>query len=253
VIRTDAIVLHAFDYRETSRIVRLATREVGVVSVIARGAKRTGGKFGQGIDLFTSGAAQILLHPTRDLHTLSTFDATRARPGLAASLARFGAAAALSELGMRCAPEDGGGAIHDVLAEGFDAVSVAAPHEVIPRTVTVAWRLAEALGFAPTLEHCAACHEALAPDAAVRFSPRAGGALCARCAALAPGARALPAEARAMLLAWGAGEAVIPEDAKVARAHQRLVREFLEEHLADGKPLRAWRDWESGGGSTESR
>jgi DNA repair protein RecO (recombination protein O) len=253
VIRTDAIVLHAFDYRETSRIVRLATREAGVVSVIARGAKRTGGKFGQGMDLFTSGAAQIVLHPTRDLHTLSAFDATRARPGLAASLARFGAAAALSELGMRCAPEDGGGAIHDVLVAGFDAVSVAEAHEVIPRTVSAAWHLAEALGFAPTLEHCAACHEALDREESVRFAPRAGGALCARCAALAPGARALPADARAMVLAWAAGEEGIPADAKVARAHQRLVREFLEEHLADGKPLRAWRDWEMNGGHPESR
>ncbi|MFM8909685.1 MAG: DNA repair protein RecO [Gemmatimonadota bacterium] len=195
----------------------------------------------------------MVLHPTRDLHTLGSFDATRARPGLAASLARFGAAAALSELGMRCAPEDGGGAIHDVLVAGFDAVSVAAPHEVIPRTVTAAWHLAEALGFAPTLEHCAACHEALDTAEAVRFSPRAGGALCARCAALAPGARALPADARAMLLAWASGEEVIPEDAKVARAHQRLVREFLEEHLAEGKPLRAWREWEASGTSAESR
>jgi DNA repair protein RecO (recombination protein O) len=38
-LATDAIVLHAFDYRETSRIVRLATRDVGMVSVIARGAR----------------------------------------------------------------------------------------------------------------------------------------------------------------------------------------------------------------------
>jgi DNA repair protein RecO (recombination protein O) len=247
VIRTDALVLHAFDYRETSRIVRLATREAGVVSVIARGAKRTAGKFGQGLDLFTSGAAQIVLHPTRDLHTLSTFDATRSRPGLAESMSRFGAAAALSELGMRCAGEDGGGAVHDVLVAGLDALCVADQEATIVRAVTAAWGLADALGFAPTLETCASCHEVLPPEATVRFAPRAGGALCARCAALAPGARALPAEARAMLLAWSAGEDLVPDDPKVARAHQRLVREFLEEHLADGKPLRAWRDWEASG------
>ncbi|MFM2140509.1 MAG: hypothetical protein RLZZ25_774 [Gemmatimonadota bacterium] len=253
MIRTDALVLHAFDYRETSRIVRLATREAGVVSVIARGAKRTGGKFGQGIDLYTSGAAQIVLHPTRDLHTLAAFDATRARPGLAASMPRFGAAAALSELGMRCAPEDGGGAIHDVLVAGLDAISVAEPEAVVPCAVAATWRLAEALGFTPSLAQCAACDAPLGAAREVRFSPRAGGALCLPCAALAPGSRTLPAEARATLVAWASGAVVIPTDPKVVRAHQRLVREFLEEHLADGKPLRAWRDWEAGGGAADAR
>ena len=132
-------------------------------------------------------------------------------------------------------------------------MSAAAPDEVVPRAVTAAWRLAEALGFAPSLEQCAACDEPLAAEAIVRFAPRAGGALCAPCAALAPGARSLPPEARAMLIAWGAGESRVPNDPKVARAHQRLVREFLEEHLADGKPLRAWRDWEGSGSPADAR
>ena len=34
------------------------------------------------------------------------------------------------------------------------------------------------------------------------------------------------------------------DDARVARAHQRLLREFLEEHLADGRALRAFAAWE---------
>ena len=34
---TDALVLHLFDYLESSRIVRVATRELGVQSVLARG------------------------------------------------------------------------------------------------------------------------------------------------------------------------------------------------------------------------
>ena len=33
------------------------------------------------------------------------------------------------------------------------------------------------------------------------------------------------------------------------RAHQRLLREFLSEHLADGRPLRAYDVWERNGWS----
>jgi DNA repair protein RecO (recombination protein O) len=245
VIQTEAIVLHGFDYRETSRIVRLATREAGVVSVIARGAKRPKSRFGQGLDLFTSGMAQLALHPTGDLHTLTAFDATRARPSLAESLARFNAAAALGELCMRFGPEDSGGAIHDALGVGLDAIGTAEDADVAERTIAAAWRLVHEIGIAPTLDSCASCHRALADDEVVHFSHRAGGALCRLCSALAPGSRPLPADARRTLILWARGERAVLSDRPTVRAHQRLLREFLEEHLADGRPLRAWIAWES--------
>ena len=50
---TEAIVLHAFDYLETSRIIRLMTREAGVQSVLARGARNSRKRFGNAGDLFS--------------------------------------------------------------------------------------------------------------------------------------------------------------------------------------------------------
>ena len=44
---TDAIVLHAFDYLESSRIIRLLTREAGVQSALARGARKSRGQQNQ--------------------------------------------------------------------------------------------------------------------------------------------------------------------------------------------------------------
>ncbi len=241
---TDAIVLHGFDYRETSRIVRLATRDAGVVSAIAKGAKRPKSRYGQGLDLFTSGVAHLLLHPSRDLHTLTGFDATRARPELAGSLARFAAASALAELCIRFGSEAVQGEIHDLLARGLDALGVAADDAVAAVTLAAAWQLVAELGFAPTLESCAVCHRPIGAEEVVRFGHRAGGALCRLCAPQAPGARALPADARAALITWIAGGRVSGPGEAAARAHQRLLREFLEEHLADGRALRAWGAWE---------
>lgn len=246
MIQTEAIVLHGFDYRETSRIVRLATREVGVVSALARGAKRPKSRYGQGLDLFTSGIAHLTIHPTRDLHTLTGFDASRARPQLAASLHRFAASAALAELCLRFGPDDNNGAIHDVLAEGLDAIGEATDAVVVERTLAAGWRLIAELGFAPSLETCAACHRPLDADEDVRFAHRAGGALCRLCAALAPGARALPAAPRHALLTWSRAERMESIEGPTARAHLRLFREFVEEHLADGRPLKAWSTWERG-------
>lgn len=243
MIETAAIVLHAFDYRETSRIVRLATRESGVVSAIAKGSRRPKSRFGQGLDLFTSGTALLVLHPSRDLHTLAGFDASRARPALAQSMARFGAAAALAEICLRFGTEATAG-VHDALAAGFDRVAASADAEVPAATLAAAWRIVGELGFAPSLESCALCQRDLAADEDVRFSHRSGGAVCATCRSLVPGARSLPAGARATLVEWMAGTEVPLHDAPTAKAHQRLLREFLEEHLADGRAFPAFQSWE---------
>lgn len=248
MIQTEAIVLHGFDYRETSRIVRLATRDAGVVSVIARGAKRPKSRFGLGLDLFTSGVAQLSINPSRDLHTLTSFDATRARPALASSLQRFGAAAALSELCIRFASEDALGPLHDTLAHGLDALVSADEPSVPSQALAAAWRLVGELGFAPSLDACALCHRPIEAEETVPFAHRAGGAVCRSCELMAHAPRSLPPDARRTLMQW-AGD---PEAASTAvldepsiRAHQRLLREFLEEHLGDGRPLRAWVAWEA--------
>jgi DNA repair protein RecO (recombination protein O) len=245
VIQTDAIVLHTMEYRETSRIVRLATRDLGVVSAIARGAKRPKSKFGQGLDLFTSGVAHLIVSPQKDLHSLTGFDATLARPALAASLQRFGAAAALSELclrfGMEAAPS-----VHDALGQGLDALCLADSHTAPVTALAAGWRIVSELGFAPTVDRCAVCHRELAPDEETRFGHRAGGAVCKQCSGNVPGARALPAPARRTMAGWLEGQQGLPLESATTRAHQRLLREFLEEHLMDGRALVAFVGWERG-------
>jgi DNA repair protein RecO (recombination protein O) len=242
VIETPAIVLHAFDYRETSRIVRLATRDVGVVSVIARGARRPKSRFGTGLDLFTSGIAQIAHQGTRDLHTLASFDATHARQQLAGSMRRFTAAAALAELCLRFGAEATAG-LHDALRAGLDALGDAPDARVADDTLAAGWRIVAELGFAPVLDACALCHRSIADEETVRFAHRAGGGVCGTCRPLVPGARPIPPDARATIRTWVGGDAAAIPDVPTARAHQRLLREFLEEHLADGRPMRAFHAW----------
>jgi DNA repair protein RecO (recombination protein O) len=57
----------------------------------------------------------------------------------------------------------------------------------------------------------------------------------------------MPARARQALRAWVAGRAWPLDDEADGRAHQRLLREFLAEHLGDGTPMRAFEVWERGG------
>ena len=244
LVVTEAILLHAFDYLESSRIVRLLTRDGGVQSALARGARRSRARYGSSLDLFAQGSAQLHTKTGRELHTLSGFDLTKSRPGLAEDVSRFTAASAVAELALRFAGEDSGPHLYDTVDEALDLIAGAAPDHTVAAGLAGCWRVVSALGFAPALENCAVCHADIEADADASFSHVAGGALCARCAGVTPASRRLPASARQAILGWlvdGHRASVSPAE---GRAHQRLVREFLSEHLDDGRPLRAFPVWE---------
>ena len=241
---TEAIVLHAFNYSESSRILRLATREAGVQSVLARGARASQRRFGSAVDLFAEGEVQYEVRMGRDLHTLARFDVQRSRLVLGSSLPRFEGASALAEVMLRVAGDD------DTPADAFDALrngldSIAVSPEATVATIRAIWRLLATIGFSPALDACVQCNRALLTESDVAFSADAGGVLCESCAARSP-SRRLPAAARALVRRWlesdtaGAFEAL---DLPAERAHRRLLRTFVQAHLTDGRPLRAFDSW----------
>jgi DNA repair protein RecO (recombination protein O) len=241
---TDAIVLHSFDYLESSRILRLLTRDAGVRSVLARGARRSQRRFGAALDLYAQGVAELHIKPGRDLDTLGGFDLNRARPQLAAHLERFNGAAAIAEMALRFAHAGADADLFDAVALALDNIAAASGTAARDATLAAAWRILAALGVAPTIDDCAECHSALPIDEPALFSHPAGGVVCARCRSLARNGRTLPPAARGALRTWLAGDPYDVSDALEARAHQRLLREFVHEHLADDKPLRALDAWE---------
>ncbi len=246
LVATDAIVLHVFDYLETSRIFKLATRELGVQSVLARGARRSSGRFGSALDLFAEGVAQLEVRPGRDMQTLTGFDVVRSRPALAADLARFTAAATVSECVQRVVTEDHSPEAYAITQRVFNALTLVDGPSVVTTTLGGLWQLVAELGFAPNLEDCASCHATVEVEVPASFSHAAGGVLCASCSARAPGARRLPSAARAAIRAWIMGEELPALAESEGRAHQRLLREFLGHHVTDTRTMKAWGAWEQG-------
>ena len=135
--------------------------------------------------------------------------------------------------------------VYDGIAAGLDAIAEASGGDTIPLTLGVFWRLVGDVGFMPGIEACVECHTAIAPGEETRFSHAAGGVLCAGCAKRFPGGRRLPPDARRVIADWLDGRSPVIE-AAVARAHQRLLREFIAQHLPDNRELRAYLVWEQG-------
>lgn len=253
LLTTDAIVLHCFDYSETSVIVRLVTRDAGVQSAMARGARRAKSRFGTALDLFAQGAAQIHMKEGRELQTLGAFEITNARAGIGSDLGRFASASAVVELVLRFgAADETNEEMFDALADSLDRIASCEPEHAGEAGLAGAWLMVSQLGFAPSLDACALCHDEVSDDGAAPFNHAAGGVMCANCGRQYPGSRALPPNARAAIRAWcdSGHHAGAPLAARDLRAHQRLLREFLHHHVADGRALNAFDVWELGAWST---
>jgi DNA repair protein RecO (recombination protein O) len=234
LVPTDAIVLQTFPYGDTSRIVRLLTRAAGVHSAIAKGATRPRSRFAL-MEPFAEGVASLYLRPGRDLQTLGGFDLTRSRQALGRDLLSFGGASLVAELVMRTASEEAQPALYDAVAHGLDALMAAAPDAVEVAALAATWHVVATLGFAPELDRCTMCGNAVASAADATFDYAAGGIRCDDCSAGLPG-RTIPAHARRAIAAFADGRAA---PATVTEGHWRLLGRYLEHHLLEGTPLRS--------------
>ena len=243
LITTPAVVLQAFPYGDTSRILRLATRDHGVQSVIAKGAMRPRSRFIGRLQVLSEGVARFYYRSTRDLHTLAGFDVTDQHVELAGDLRRFAAAAALAELVLRTAHEEPQPEVFATLADTLRALAAAPPDRVDLVALAGVWHTVIMLGFAPTVDQCVRCERPLGSRAS--FALAEGGLLCEACGQ-GTGAGALGADDQVALRAFLEGcEGGVALPAPHVAAHRRLLARFIRRHVADDARLPALAFWET--------
>jgi DNA repair protein RecO (recombination protein O) len=247
LVSTPAVVLQTHRYSESSKIVRLATRDLGVQSAIAKGVLRPKSPFGAALETLSEGVAQLYHKETRELQTLAAFDVIELRRGLAGDLGRFAGAAALAEVMLKMAPAAPLAAAYDTLTHGLDALAAARPDQVDAVAARWVWLLVGVLGFAPELDACVRDGSPVTGNGGggtVAFSAADGGVLCSRCAGPQPPTR-LPHQAYRDLLTLNDAGAELPAlDAAHGAAHRRLVARFVRHHLGESGALRALDFWE---------
>lgn len=232
LVTTRAVVLQTHRYSDTSKILRLMTREHGPRSTIAKGALRPKSRFGGVLEPFAEGAATFYVKENRDLHTLSAFELVRERQALGSDLERFAAASVLCELVLRLAPEHRDLRLYRSLVGGLDDL-VAAPKDRVSATgLRQIWELVGVLGFAPDLTRCLECGRPIPGGQMARFDFPAGGLRCGRCPAA--GRRLSSTDVATLRSLVGGRE---PDDPPAGQA--ALLVDFIRYHLAEGIRLRS--------------
>ncbi|MBX3469433.1 MAG: DNA repair protein RecO [Planctomycetes bacterium] len=276
--RTDAIVLRAIDYSETSLIVWLYTRDHGRVHLIAKGARRARSPFEGALEPLVRGELVFYRKAKPDgLDIAKEFDPVDLHLGLRADLARLHRGVYVGELLTELSEPD------VASPEAFDAAAEAlghlarGSHDALEQAlVGCQLRLLAASGLRPVLDRCARCGGPVFPEAPAGrdarpaqerdrraddawFGPAQGGALCLEHGRGESGATAVSRPLLRRLLATALGRRVAPDPAADLEV-RRLLDQFLAWHLGrEGRMVRWLRPVteqarpEAGGAGTRRR
>jgi DNA repair protein RecO (recombination protein O) len=175
---SDAIILHHRDYGESDRIVTFLTPEEGICKGFARNARASRKRFGPALESFAQVHLQYSTPKGGEFLSLRDAELIDLRIGLRRDLQALALAAYGCELVEALGGGHGHPEIFTLLAAYLDHLASAGPTPEARLLLEV--RLLFHSGYAPHLQHCAACFGPL--PATFSFSAAAGGSLCPACA-----------------------------------------------------------------------
>ena len=182
MIKTPIVILHRYPYSESSFIVKALSPDVGVISLLIKGARRKESSFRASLDPLAI-AEVVYRHSTRsELQLPREATLVRYHTELRKDLERLAMAQVIAETVLRLAQSGG----HyreefELVANSFLALDQDTPQ------VQAAFILAhflqsltESLGFELRLERCVECENPL-HSAPADLWPAMGGGVCASC------------------------------------------------------------------------
>lgn len=192
---TLGLVLLARPYRDSDLIVTLLSQDLGKLSALARGARRSQKRFAGALGQLVVSTFEVSRSPRAELWTLESATVERDWLELSSDVAAVAHASYALELVRELLPsETPEPEVFALMIELWESLRGGASAAAL-RYVELA--LLAAAGTPPSLAACAACGTRLDDEQACLFDPSRGGAVCATCAPHSRGAGARPLNASA--------------------------------------------------------
>lgn len=178
ILKSEAIVLKSFDFRETSRIVTFFTKEYGKVKGILKGIRKDPKKFGSQVDKFSVNDIVYYQHRNSDLHLVSQCDLRAYFFEIRKDLKKTMAASYILELVDAIMPaEEKNVEVYALMNDYLLSLETALDVGKLVHMFQVKILLYS--GFKPHLDSCLDCRKKIAGQA--RFSLNKGGLICNLC------------------------------------------------------------------------
>jgi len=178
ILRTEAIVLKRFDYRETSRIATFFTRDYGKVKGVLKGVRKDTKKFGSNIDKFSVNDIVYYKYRNSDLHLISQCDLKGFFFPVREDLQRSIAANYLLELVDSIMPtEEPNKDVFELMLSYLTTLETVRDINKLVHILQVKVLLLS--GFRPHIDSCVKCNAKVGGRA--KFSNSLGGLVCHDC------------------------------------------------------------------------
>ncbi|MDH3306072.1 MAG: DNA repair protein RecO [Acidimicrobiia bacterium] len=219
------IVLRTYSFGEADKIVVLLSATSGKLRVVAKGVRKTKSRFGGRLEPFTH--VDLVLYEGRNLDTVTQVEVIESFPNLRFDLDRFVTASTMAEVADAVAQEgEPSVGLFLLLHRGLRALNDGAGGSDLVTAYLL--KVAEVLGLAPALEHCAGCGDATAD---LRFNLAAGGAVCSTCAPAGAFRLRQGVTARMAELAASDMASIPVGDTSLEGETLGVTRRFFEHHL----------------------
>lgn len=181
VLKTEAITLRRTDYSNSSQIITFYTRNYGKIRTLAKGFKRSSGKFNsKAIDLLTYCQILFIKKEHSSLYTLTDAVLQNNYPLFRNNLDAYYKAACIAELLNEFTEEsDPSEQLFDICLETLSRMAANTGTAVYFLAYEI--KMLKVLGYLPELRYCVNCTGSIQQVAEVYFSARAGGVLCRQC------------------------------------------------------------------------
>lgn len=223
--KTHAITLRLTDYRETSQILTVYSRDFGRISLIAKGSKRKRRGVQQSIDLFQL-IEVVFIEKTGRLQLLTESSLLKDFAGLRRDISRGYAAFFVAELvGALTEERDPNPALFELAARTLRMLCESARPNVVLHAFEV--HLLRLIGLLPRLDRCAWCGGELETAGDMAFAAGAGGVVCQKCRDAVPERISVSRGAVAVLNKLATTPLIKVERLRISGTIARDVRKML--------------------------
>jgi DNA repair protein RecO (recombination protein O) len=173
--KVEGIVIRSMEYGEGNKIINLYTRELGKISVMVLGARKSKSRFAGASQLFAYG--EYLLFGSGNMPTLNQADLFNAHSFIQNDLFRMSYSSYIIEMLYKLTEDrDPNPFVFELLKQTLDHISEGKDVEIVTRIFEI--KMLALAGVRPELDHCVLCE---GTDQPYRFSVKEGGLLCVRC------------------------------------------------------------------------
>lgn len=178
IVKTEAIVLKSFDFRETSRIVTFYTRNYGKVKGVLKGIRKDPRKFGSSVDRFSLNDIVFYQYRNSDIHLVSQCDMRDYYFALRQDIKKMNAASYILELVDAIMPvEQKNEEIFELISQYL--ASLVQAKDISKLVYLFQIKTLVYSGFRPHLDTCVKCERRI--QGQTRFSIQLGGLVCEVC------------------------------------------------------------------------